>query len=107
MNTINTNFSAQGENSMVELIRNGAFLVDVRSAEEFSQGSAPGAVNIPLDEIPYSTEKFQGKGPIIVFCRSGNRSGQAKFFLERAGIQNVTNGGTWMDVAHLVAQAKA
>jgi rhodanese-related sulfurtransferase len=41
-------------------------------------------------------DKF--KENIVVFCRSGNRSGQAKSILEQNGFVNVTNGGTWQDV---------
>jgi phage shock protein E len=99
MNTTNNT------SSVLDMVRGGAFLVDVRSAEEFQTGSAPGAVNIPLNEIPGSLAKFQGKDAIVVFCRSGNRSGQAQLFLKQNGIANVVNGGTWMDVANLVQQA--
>jgi len=37
-----------------------------------------------------------------VFCRSGNRSGQAKMILEQNGIKNVVNGGTWQNVSQFV-----
>jgi rhodanese-related sulfurtransferase len=43
-------------------------------------------------------EEFEGKTAIVVFCRSGSRSGMAKAILAQAGISNVTNGGTWQDV---------
>lgn len=75
-----------------------AFLVDVRTPEEFAEGSAPGAVNIPLQVIHQNLDKFKDKGQIVVFCRSGNRSSQAKSILEQNGIKQVTNGGTWEDV---------
>ena len=42
--------------------------------------------------------KFKGKEQIIVFCRSGNRSGHAKMILEQNGFKNVINGGTWQEV---------
>jgi rhodanese-related sulfurtransferase len=42
--------------------------------------------------------KFKAKENIVVFCRSGNRSGQAKSILEQNGFSNVTNGGTWQDI---------
>lgn len=100
----NSIFSAE---QAIHLIQEGAFLVDVRSPMEFATGSAPGAVNIPLDEIPYSLEQFQGKSSVIVFCRSGNRSAHAKFFLDQNGVPNVVNGGTFMDVTNLVSKAKA
>lgn len=80
---------------------NGTFLVDVRTPGEFTEGSAKGAVNIPLDRIMSELEQFKGKENIVVFCRSGNRSGQAKYILEQNGFKNVINGGTWQEVAML------
>lgn len=80
---------------------NGTILVDVRTPGEFEDGSAKGAVNIPLDRVMSELEKFKGKENIVVFCRSGNRSGQAKYILEQNGFKNVFNGGTWQDVAML------
>jgi len=46
--------------------------------------------------------KFKGKKNIIVFCRSGNRSGQAKSILEQHGFTNVINGGAWDNVSQFV-----
>jgi rhodanese-related sulfurtransferase len=74
------------------------FYVDVRTPAEFAQGSVKGAENIPLDQIEKQLVKFKGKKNIIVFCRSGSRSSQAKAILEQNGIINVTNGGSWEDV---------
>ncbi len=84
----------------------GAFLVDVRTAAEFASGSAPGAVNIPLNEIKQSMAQFQDKDEIVVFCRSGNRSAQARSILQKNGIKNVQNGGTWKNVKSLLEQSK-
>lgn len=80
------------------IIGQGAFLVDVREPGEFAGGSVKGAVNIPLGSVASQLEKFKGKENIIVFCRSGNRSGQAKVILEQNGFKNVVNGGTWENV---------
>lgn len=80
------------------IIEQGAFLVDVREPGEFAGGTAKGAVNIPLGTVASQLEKFKGKENIIVFCRSGNRSGQAKIILEQNGFKNVVNGGTWENV---------
>ncbi len=74
------------------------FYVDVRTPAEFAQGSVKGAVNIPLDQIEKQLAKFKGKKNIVVFCRSGSRSSQAKAILKQNGITNVTNGGGWEDV---------
>ncbi len=75
-----------------------AFLVDVRTPDEFAEGTVPGAVNIPLQEIDHRIAEFQGKKQIVVFCRSGSRSTQAKSLLEQAGVTNIINGGTWEQV---------
>lgn len=97
-------FGSGGEQTALrDSIRSDAFLVDVRTAAEFSTGSVEGAVNIPLDKIATQLSKFKGKSQIVVFCRSGNRSGQAKGILEQNGIQNVINGGTWQDVKQAVS----
>jgi phage shock protein E len=87
---------------MENLIQSDAFLVDVRTPAEFAEGHVKQSVNIPLDTIMSRIDEFKNKSQIIVFCRSGNRSGQAKLILEQLGISNVTNGGTWEDVRQLV-----
>lgn len=74
------------------------FLVDVRTPAEFEGGSAQGAVNIPLDQIEMHLNAFEGNKQIGVFCRSGNRSAQAKYLLEQMGIPNVINIGSVDDV---------
>jgi rhodanese-related sulfurtransferase len=88
----------QDSADLKQLIDGGAFLVDVRTPQEFAGGSVKGAVNIPLDQVGHRLNEFKGKDQIIVFCRSGNRSGQAKGILNQNGFNNVTNGGTWENV---------
>ena len=92
-------FSQPDDQALTEAIRSGAFLVDVRTSGEFASGSVSGAVNIPLDQIEARINEFKDKKTIIVFCRSGNRSSQAKSILERHGVTGVINGGTWDNVA--------
>lgn len=87
---------------LAEIVNSGAFLVDVRTPGEYKGGSVKGAVNIPLDRISKELAKFKGKKNIVVFCRSGNRSGQAKMILERNSVENVFNGGTVSKVASLL-----
>ena len=84
------------------MIDEGAFLVDVRTPGEFIEGNVKGSVNIPLDSVTQQLAKFKDKKNIIVFCRSGNRSGQAKAILEQNGLTNVVNGGTWQEVAQFI-----
>lgn len=83
-----------------------SFLVDVRTPQEFSEGSAPGAINIPLDQVKTRLAEFKGKEQVVVFCRSGSRSSQAKSVLEQNGISNVVNGGTWQDVKSVLEAGK-
>lgn len=78
--------------------KNETFYVDVRTPAEFAQGSVKGAINIPLDQIGNQLAKFKDKKNIVVFCRSGNRSSQAKVILEQNGFPNIKNGGSWEDV---------
>lgn len=95
-------FGGKPSAELKEVIGKNAFLVDVRTPGEFAGGSVPGAVNIPLDRVPLQLAKFKGKENIVVFCRSGMRSGQAKAILEQNGFKNVINGGTWETVNQLV-----
>lgn len=97
-------FGQKDNKQLKEVIKEGAFLVDVRTPSEFASGSVKGAVNIPLDKISGQLSKFKGKKNIVVFCRSGNRSGQAKQILEKNGFQNVVNGGTWNNVQKLITE---
>jgi phage shock protein E len=89
---------------MDNLIKKDAFLVDVRTEDEFAEGHVNGSTNIPLDQVASQMEQFKGKEQIIVFCRSGNRSGQAKMILEQNGFKNVINGGTWQDVKAAISK---
>lgn len=91
-------FSQTPNASLSEAVKNGAFLVDVRTPGEFASGSVKDAVNIPLDKVQSQISKFKEKKTVVVFCRSGGRSSQAKSILEQNGIQNVINGGTWQNV---------
>ena len=63
------------------IVDDGAFLVDVHTPGEFAGGNVKGSVNIPLDSITMAFAKFKNKKNIVVFCRSGNRSAQAKNIL--------------------------
>jgi rhodanese-related sulfurtransferase len=77
------------------LIKNGALVIDTRTAGEYSGGHIDGAINIPYDIIgnvigKYETDKSRS---IIVYCHSGMRSAAAKQALEHAGYINVVNGG--------------
>ncbi|MEP7237051.1 MAG: rhodanese-like domain-containing protein [Ferruginibacter sp.] len=103
MNLFQRLFSSGPAVDLKTIIEEGAFLVDVRTGGEFKSGHVKGSVNIPLDSIPNQLDKFKNKKNIIVFCRSGVRSGQAKNILRQNGFTNVINGGTWETVRNLVS----
>lgn len=78
-----------------ELKKDGAVLVDVRSAAEFANGSAPGTINIPLPQLGSRLGDLPKSSPIVLCCASGTRSGMAKILLKTKGYQRVYNIGTW------------
>lgn len=98
-----SNLSGDGAiTDLQSIINEAAFLVDVRTPGEFAEGHVNGSVNIPLDKVPAQLAAFKNKKNIVVFCRSGGRSGQAKSILEQNGFTNVINGGTWESVSQYV-----
>ncbi|GIU27785.1 rhodanese-like domain-containing protein [Shewanella sp. MBTL60-007] len=76
-------------------IEAGALVVDVRTPEEFAQGHLPNAINIPYEQIntAFSNKQIAKDRSVVVYCRSGNRSGIANQMLVREGYTNVYNGG--------------
>jgi phage shock protein E len=77
------------------LQREGAVYVDVRSAEEFAMGNAPGTINIPLPELETRLGELSKVSPVVLCCASGTRSGMAKLLLKKNGYSRVYNIGTW------------
>ncbi|MBI1225092.1 MAG: rhodanese-like domain-containing protein [Bacteroidetes bacterium] len=80
---------------LISIVNNpNATIVDVRETYEFQYGHAANAINIPLSSLAARVDEFRKmKAPIVVYCQSGNRSGQARQFLTANGIQAVYNGG--------------
>ena len=70
-------------------------IIDVRSPQEFATGSIEGAVNLPLKGLPDSllNEGIELDEEVVVYCRSGRRSAQAKTVLKAAGFELVFDGG--------------
>lgn len=91
-------------NNIKELLKNpSAIVVDVRSHWEYEMEHIPGAKNIPLEEIPYKVEEFKSfKSPVVLYCRSGNRSGMAVTILKQNGVADVYNGGGLGDMQFLL-----
>lgn len=81
---------------MEEKIKTGVeyIIIDVRTKEEYESGKILNAINIPLDQIEniLDIEKDKNKY-LFVYCRSGNRSGQAVRKLNELGYTNAYNVG--------------
>lgn len=77
----------------------GAVLVDVRSPAEFADGSIPGAVNLPLDDLRDRVNEVPDDRDVVVFCAVGQRGHLATRLLTQHGRPRVRNldGGirTW------------
>ena len=76
-------------------IAEGAMVVDVRTAEEVAQGTLPGALHIPYDQLPARiAELGADKGAeILFFCQSGRRSQRAAAVAKEAGFSRAINAG--------------
>ena len=88
------------------LVEDGAFLLDVRTQEEWDDSHVPGAVLIPLAELASRTNEVPNDVDVIVMCRSGNRSQQGRDILINAGHVNVysMDGGIneWIQAGFVV-----
>jgi rhodanese-related sulfurtransferase len=81
---------------LLELIQDGErdyLLVDVRTSGEYAGGHIPTAVNIPYQNIVEGLPDGPKNRLIIVYCRTGSRSGHAERSLRNAGYSNVVDYG--------------
>ena len=71
-------------------------VIDVRTPEEFASGHLEGAVNIDVQSPDFEAQLAQldPAGSYFVYCRSGNRSGQAIDRMTALGFTDLTNGGS-------------
>ncbi|GAM70171.1 phage shock protein E [Vibrio sp. JCM 19236] len=74
-------------------IEQGALLVDVRTVQEFDAGHLDSALNFPLSELDRHFANIDKDTQIVLYCRSGNRSGQAYQYLRSKGFNNLHNAG--------------
>lgn len=75
-----------------EMIKNGGYqILDVRTPEEYAEGYIAGSVLIPVSELEKRLDELEKELPVIVYCRSGNRSTQASEILKKAGFKEIYN----------------
>jgi len=77
-------------------------LVDVREPHEWAISDLPGSVKIPLATLPQRIDELPRNEEIVVYCRTGGRSGNAVQFLRQRGYDKALNlaGGInhWAEV---------
>ena len=66
-------------------------LVDVREPREWAISDLPDSVKIPLGTLPQSLQKLSRADDIVVYCRTGGRSGNAVQFLHQMGFDRAKN----------------
>ena len=69
----------------LDLVRDGATLLDVRESSEWMSGHAPGAIHIPLGDIEKAPRRLRQGRPVVVMCASGMRSRTAAKHLRSLG----------------------
>ena len=79
--------------TLLEEQKKCATVIDVRVAEQYNEGHIKDAINIPLETIEKDIESKVTKkdAKIILYCNTGNRSGQALEKLKKLGYTNVSN----------------
>ncbi|GAB4419233.1 MAG: rhodanese-like domain-containing protein [Anaerolineales bacterium] len=83
-----------------QMYQEGTFVLDVRTPEEWNEYHAPNTTLIPLDELASRVDELPKDQPIVVVCRSGNRSQTGRDILLQAGYNATSmNGGLnlWRD----------
>ena len=100
MNVARINMSHATHKNAKEIINiiKSQNLIDVRTPTEFNAGSVPSAINIPLNEVVNRLDELKELQPILVFCAAGIRSQKAIDFLIANGVNQVENGGGWLEV---------
>ena len=78
-----------------ELQSRGYQLLDVRTPSEFSAGSIPGAINIPVDEIRLRVNEIEKK-PVLVNCQVGQRGHTATLLLQELGFDATNLDGGYL-----------
>lgn len=81
-------------------IGQGALIIDARTAQEYAQGHIKGAINIPFNMAveQFSVLEIRKDRKVVLYCRSGNRSGKALASLKKAGYSNLHNGGGYQAI---------
>jgi rhodanese-related sulfurtransferase len=96
--------SIRPEKEIADLIRSGAYILDVRLGLEARKGIVPGATNIDLLFIKRHLGELPRDRTIVTYCKTGGRAGKARDILDRSGFK-VVNGGSYDTILKIVEQS--
>lgn len=94
--------SGQDPATAWQKIHRGDLVIDVRTPAEFASGHLPDAVNIPYQYIiqAFKQGMISKDRPVVLYCRSGQRSGMAQQSLIKAGYTQTYNAGGYQPLIH-------
>lgn len=87
-------------------VRDGAIILDVRTAAEYEMGHIPGAINISLGSIRERYIELDPEKTYITTCSHGLRSVKVEQILKELGFRQVYNGGAWSDLEQQLLQVR-
>ena len=94
---------------LATLVEEGAYVLDVRNPDEYTEAHVPGVTLMPMAEVPDRTDEVPTDRPVYVICAAGGRSRKVSEFLIPLGV-DATNvaGGTnaWIDAGHPVSRGE-
>ena len=92
-----------GSNKIKEALRQGATIIDVRTASDFDQGKIRNSFNIPVDRISINLERIRHmRRPIIICSNSDSETEQVINTLKTNGIKDIYNGGSWTRLLKMI-----
>lgn len=96
--SVPTVFASERADLGWQKLEQGALLIDVRTEQEFEQGHLDTALLHPVQEIETWSKSLDKTTPIVLYCRSGNRSGIAYQWLKENGFTNLHNAGGYEEM---------
>jgi phage shock protein E len=95
-----------GGGKIKQALREGAVIIDLRTAYEYDQGHIPHSLNIPVDRIRANIDRIRDLNKPVVLCYSNaSHYQEAAEILRNTGITRVYNGGSWQSLLRVVQNA--
>ena len=88
-----THVPAVSAEKAMEMLKDGAVLIDIREMDEWSAGHAPMAIHVPMGDLGAKATEFTTTSPTLFICRSGRRSDHAVGALVKAGYHAINLDG--------------